>query len=950
MTVYFELSWAILSTIGIANVIYSLTVASICGFPPISLVPLVVSAACAVANGLCYYVFYTDYPVVNKAAASGFTDFLWLIQEAGLSFYSYIILKHVLENRRWIVFCILFWFFIAAVTSLRLGILVIRIQYILGGSQSSGLIETVGDLHICYFVCIASLELLNAFFLLQQFHQARQFAVKTGHVSYLLRSTEIRLSLLALIGIMRAVTYSFQATAQSATTVASQLDRFAYTLESMFPIMMLIDMLASRLIFATSTRSEAFNMMERNIQERPQSVHCFGRTSTYSTFHTEFGSNERGEAVIHRKCDEKRPVYGPCAFRQLECRFEVTLKWTDHASLGSFDTHARRKKRRGSRRSGEAPISSSPTAQRDSRPTLPPSRPHALPPEQSSSASPVNQSHSHGGHFSSSGERLSIAKRATASGAIESPIASASGQSCTISPNDKYQWHGIDAILDASNLDSWMTNDITRVTGHGIKSSTDLSDASPTFSRESSSWEESSEDEGGSSSWIMNNTLSDFLFQMFQNRGEEIAFMYFFKRVCSCIPAHDSDTNPWRKLSLISLSYPVLLHGILAVSTAHMNNYGRSSERLLSSRQSRALASLQTALALIQEEKDRGHVTSIAGESTGPSNIFSVLSMKEVALAAVMMQTPSVLMTGIGSVEVHMRCAWHFILDLGCFSHPPASFFSRLIVQRFAMVDVVLAHLRFRRPLAPLNFFMYQAGSGTSDDEEPSFREMHGCSRRVLSFLAQISVLGADLTTTGSSQAQIQAQSFRLETEMRTWGAKYFDSMSSEDNGYHGPARSALNMASICVSGSSHHEPTPLENLDVLDECFFWVAHILLMRRVLGDRTQSTRVQLVRRHLFQLMDKLKPGCGADSSLPFPFYMAAREAMTLEDRDWVRQRHEAMMEAYRDRSREYLMASTERIWERLATADTSHSGTTPFWETSHERFIREMDTQASYFMF
>jgi hypothetical protein len=198
-----------------------------------------VSAACAVANGLCYYAFYTTYPVVNKAAASAFTDLLWLVQEAGLSFYSYIILKHVLKNRRWIVFCIFFWFLIITASSIRLGILITRIQHILGGSQASGLLDVVGDLHISYFVCIALLELLNAFFLLHHFNQARHFAVKTGLFCYLLRSTEIRLSLLALIGIMRAVTYSFQATAQSATTVASQLDRFAYTLECMFPIMML---------------------------------------------------------------------------------------------------------------------------------------------------------------------------------------------------------------------------------------------------------------------------------------------------------------------------------------------------------------------------------------------------------------------------------------------------------------------------------------------------------------------------------------------------------------------------------------------------------------------------------------------------------------------------------------------------------------------------------------
>lgn len=150
-----------------------------------------------------------------------------------------MILKHILEKRTRLVFIILFWTLITIVAALRMGILVTRLNYILGGSKSNGLLNTIGDLHISYFTSIALVECVSALFLLRKFNQTRQFAVKTGLFSYLMRSTEIRLSLLALVGIVRAVTYSFQATAQSATTVASQLDRFAYTLECMFPVMML---------------------------------------------------------------------------------------------------------------------------------------------------------------------------------------------------------------------------------------------------------------------------------------------------------------------------------------------------------------------------------------------------------------------------------------------------------------------------------------------------------------------------------------------------------------------------------------------------------------------------------------------------------------------------------------------------------------------------------------
>lgn len=78
--VFFELSWSILSTIGAANVFFGLLVVSVTGFSPIVVVPLVISAACAVANGLCFYAFYlTPPPPVNRAVASIFADMLWLV-------------------------------------------------------------------------------------------------------------------------------------------------------------------------------------------------------------------------------------------------------------------------------------------------------------------------------------------------------------------------------------------------------------------------------------------------------------------------------------------------------------------------------------------------------------------------------------------------------------------------------------------------------------------------------------------------------------------------------------------------------------------------------------------------------------------------------------------------------------------------------------------------------
>jgi len=138
---------------------------------------------------------------------------------------------------------ILFWVLMALITALRAVILVSRVRYILGHSTAEDLQSTIDRLHIGYFSSIAVVECVSAAFLLHTFHAARRIsmraAIQSGLFSYLMRSTEIRLALLALIGITRAVTYSFQSTAQSATTVASQMDRFAYTLECVFPMIMM---------------------------------------------------------------------------------------------------------------------------------------------------------------------------------------------------------------------------------------------------------------------------------------------------------------------------------------------------------------------------------------------------------------------------------------------------------------------------------------------------------------------------------------------------------------------------------------------------------------------------------------------------------------------------------------------------------------------------------------
>lgn len=110
-------------------------------------------------------------------------------------------------------------------------------------NDDEGLQPLINYLHVTYFVLIAVIECFSSYFLLRTFATAKRMSHKaalgTGLFRHLMRSTEVRLALLAVLGIMRAITYSFQVNAQSAADVAGQLDRFAYTMECLFPVIML---------------------------------------------------------------------------------------------------------------------------------------------------------------------------------------------------------------------------------------------------------------------------------------------------------------------------------------------------------------------------------------------------------------------------------------------------------------------------------------------------------------------------------------------------------------------------------------------------------------------------------------------------------------------------------------------------------------------------------------
>lgn len=151
-----------------------------------------------------------------------------------------MILARVLPRQDKRIFVPLFWLIVAAIVGCRCAIAAERIQALITGDNS--IQAVINHLHTAYFTCIAVLECVSAVFLLRKFGSAKKASqnasIRTGLLRHFMRGTEIRLASLALIGVSRAITYFFQTSLQAASSTASQLDRFIYTLECVFPMML----------------------------------------------------------------------------------------------------------------------------------------------------------------------------------------------------------------------------------------------------------------------------------------------------------------------------------------------------------------------------------------------------------------------------------------------------------------------------------------------------------------------------------------------------------------------------------------------------------------------------------------------------------------------------------------------------------------------------------------
>ncbi|KAK9233756.1 fungal-specific transcription factor domain-containing protein [Lipomyces kononenkoae] len=402
--------------------------------------------------------------------------------------------------------------------------------------------------------------------------------------------------------------------------------------------------------------------------------------------------------------------------------------------------------------------------------------------------------------------------------------------------------------------------------------------------------EQDASDDQDSEIWTLDHDFCEPLTsEHFNSFGERIAFAYWVNYLSGVLTARNSAENPYRKLSKLALASPVLLRTIISIATEHMSCHGRVPTELAIERQNRAISSLREAL--------------VTSQPHGPCGFYSIenpssndLHPKQAILATVLLQIAHVVFIGGTGVDVHLACAMHLLQDLHYIDRPANDFIPRILIQRFAIYDVLTSILHHRRPYLPLSFWLFIPNE-EYDHTEPSFFEMTGCPQPLLGYFARLSNLAADLSEKIYDENIVLDKASMLETDMRIYDRSRVTSHSDS--------------------------ATAVRYEDNLAHCFYWSAHLILQRAIYRDSPHSTRVQHTVTNIIQQIKDMPVGCGPDSRLSFPFYLSSREAVTDKHREWVRERNQQLREVYPSRWRDKVMTILEEIW---ATIDTGRQKT------------------------
>lgn len=377
-------------------------------------------------------------------------------------------------------------------------------------------------------------------------------------------------------------------------------------------------------------------------------------------------------------------------------------------------------------------------------------------------------------------------------------------------------------------------------------------------------------------------------------------YTYYVHRLAGELQAYDSLDNPYRRLSLLGLGHPVLLHTILSCASEHMASNGLCSMQTAISLHVRAIRSIRTELSQPRSPgtPDTSEAVSAGLEMTSDQALLSAILL-QVAVVAFSSSAAA-------SAQTHLTSAFHILNELGYLQTPRTMdlFVAKTLVQRFAMVDIGVCAYHRRRPRISLDTWFVQSEHHAALDEmQPSFLEMTGCSHIVFTFLVRVMHLAADVQECSRQKSDIYSDAIALETGMRLHDVENQQKMAAKAS----EAISTIHTIALC-------------------RAFTHAALLLLFRRVFAEPTPSVRVQHSISAIFSCLEKVPvtlPSSpprtnlavsGVDSATGLPFYLAAREAVTAEDQDWIRRKHEQWRKVYPNPSRVRLMEVAERLWQ------------------------------------
>lgn len=366
--------------------------------------------------------------------------------------------------------------------------------------------------------------------------------------------------------------------------------------------------------------------------------------------------------------------------------------------------------------------------------------------------------------------------------------------------------------------------------------------------------------------------------------------------------AHDNLHNPYRKLSVLALSSPVLLHTILSCAVEHMHISGRLPIQKAIQQQERAIRLIRAGLSGWNSSKG----TSAEAGSRPRSGL---LSSDQALLAAILLQPAVLAFSGsnLAHAQTHLDMASLIFSKVGYLESPDviaSSFIEKLLVQRFAIIDISLSIFDRRRPRIPAeHWFGQQTHSSVMDGSQPTFYEMTGCDHTTYTFLLRAAHLSADREENGLCD-KVFENAIALETDVRLHLRASSDDVSDDT-----PFKS--------------HKFKPL-SVQALSRAFSGAALLLILRRVFGESPSSPRVKNAVSMIRSAVDAISTCAlvqddsdsqpAIDSAMALPFYLAARDADDPDSQRWALEKHNSWRQTYPNPARTQMMELAERIWE------------------------------------